>query len=102
MPQSRSAVSTKGTSARRAAEYREALLNAIRPDDVRAIVAAVVKRAKNGDLSAAKLILDRVCGSEALPDWPSESAIRQGEWLESLAPASWSQSSAPWPESPAS
>jgi hypothetical protein len=75
---------TKGSSARRAIEFREALLSGIKPGDVREIIRVLVQRAKKGDIAAAKLVLDRVCGSESLADWPSDNVVRRTEIFEEL------------------
>jgi len=48
--------------ARRVAQLRKLMLEAVSEDDVRAIIAALVKRAKAGDLSAAREILNRLVG----------------------------------------
>jgi len=44
------------------AELREALLGAVTPDDLAAIVHALVARAKSGDVAAAREVLDRCLG----------------------------------------
>ena len=46
----------------RASELRKAFQEAITPEDIQAIATALVKSAKDGDIAAAKLILDRCCG----------------------------------------
>ena len=47
---------------KRVAELRSALLDAISPEDVRAIVEQLVQKAKGGDLAAAREVLDRCLG----------------------------------------
>ena len=44
----------------RAADLRRAFVEAITPEDIQAIAAALVKSAKDGDIAAAKLVLDRL------------------------------------------
>ncbi|HEX8911756.1 MAG TPA: hypothetical protein VF796_05310 [Humisphaera sp.] len=48
--------------ARRAAELRAAMLAAVAPEDVAAIVRGLVDRARAGDTAAAKEVLDRTLG----------------------------------------
>ena len=48
--------------ARRVAELRQAVLDAVGPEDVKAVVAALLVLAKAGDVPAAKLVLDRALG----------------------------------------
>lgn len=54
--------------ARRTAELRRTLLGAVSDDDLRAIVAKLVERAKTGDMAAIREVLDRLIGK------PGESA----------------------------
>lgn len=64
----------------RALEFREAFLERVTTDDVAEISAALLKRAKEGDLAAARIILDRLLGSTPVGDWESRSHV------EMLAP----------------
>ncbi len=48
--------------ARRVAKLRTVLLDAVTEDDLRDIVRAMVERAKNGDMAAAREILARLVG----------------------------------------
>jgi len=48
--------------AKRVAALRAALLQAITPADVRAIIRKLIKQAKTGDLAAAKEVFDRAVG----------------------------------------
>lgn len=48
--------------AQRVAQLRGLMLDAVTEDDLRVIVAAVVDKAKAGDLAAAGFVLDRVLG----------------------------------------
>jgi len=65
------------TPPRRALTYRTAFMESITEADVRQIVTAVLARAREGDLAAARLILDRVCGSQAIADWPTKAAVEE-------------------------
>ncbi|MBL8880211.1 MAG: hypothetical protein JNG88_13920 [Phycisphaerales bacterium] len=47
---------------RRVAELRAKMLERVTPDDVSAVVEALVNKAKAGDTAAIKLLLDRVFG----------------------------------------
>lgn len=48
--------------ARRVGELRAALLDAVTPADVRAMVEALVSKARSGDVLAIRVLLDRVFG----------------------------------------
>ena len=48
--------------AKKVAQLRAALLSAITPADVRAIIKKLVKQARSGDLAAAKEVFDRAVG----------------------------------------
>lgn len=50
----------------RVAELRAALLDAVTPDDLTAIIRRLVEAAKAGDVAAAKLVLDRLFGREPI------------------------------------
>lgn len=50
---------------RQVAELRRVILEAVTPDDLRAIIAALVKKAKAGDITAAREVLDRCFGKPA-------------------------------------
>lgn len=52
----------KCSRGRKVTELRRALLDAVTPEDIKAIVAAVVEKAKQGDLQAISLLLDRCIG----------------------------------------
>jgi hypothetical protein len=49
-------------NARRVGQWKRALTMAITPADIRAVVKKMIERALKGDVSAAKLILDRALG----------------------------------------
>ena len=64
-----------------AARFREALLRGVTVEDIEAIVKALVKRAKGGDIPACKEILDRLLGRAPLAvalemTNPNEQVIR--------------------------
>ena len=52
----------KCSRGRKVTELRRALLDAVTPEDIKEIVAAVVEKAKAGDLQAISLLLDRCIG----------------------------------------
>ena len=49
-------------SAAAVARNRQALLEAVEPAQLRAIVLTLVQQALDGDVAAARLVLDRLCG----------------------------------------
>jgi hypothetical protein len=51
------------------AELREKMLDRVTPDDIAAVVEALVGKAKNGDTAAIKLLFDRVFGRVADHDF---------------------------------
>jgi len=51
--------------ARRTAKLRQAMLEALMPDDLRAILAQMVEAAKQGDVAAARLVLAYGVGKPA-------------------------------------
>lgn len=54
--------------AAKVARLRASLVAAVKPKDLRDVIAALVTAAKAGDTQAAKLLLDRVCGPAASLD----------------------------------
>lgn len=68
------------------AQMRQAMFEALGPDDVRAIVSGLVDKAKKGDLAAARMVLNYAVGSATvnvknavitnapLPGGPSQGA----------------------------
>ncbi len=62
--------------ARRVAQIRSIILEAVSEEDLRAIVAALVQRAKEGDIAATRELLDRLAGK------PAQMADPQREELE--------------------
>ena len=63
-------------------KLRRAMLEAVTPDDIREIISVLVGLAKAGDLTAAKIVLDRVLGSPV----PIDLIVRLDE-LERFADA---------------
>jgi hypothetical protein len=53
--------------AKRVAWLRQALLDAVSADDIRAIVMILVARAKDGDMAAIRELLDRLIGKASPP-----------------------------------
>lgn len=47
---------------RRVAQLRAAMLDAVTPEDVRAVLVALVAKAKRGDVAATRVLLDRLFG----------------------------------------
>lgn len=48
--------------ARRVAQLRAAMLEAVSEEDLKAVVSAMVKAARGGDVQAARVLLDRLLG----------------------------------------
>jgi pyruvate-formate lyase-activating enzyme len=48
--------------AKRVAEFREAIMDAVSTADLKAVAKALVRRAKEGDIAAARELFDRVLG----------------------------------------
>jgi hypothetical protein len=48
--------------ARRVGELRSALLEAVTPADLKAVVRALIKKAKGGDVPAAREVIERTLG----------------------------------------
>jgi hypothetical protein len=70
--------------ARRALACREGFLGSVTPDDVREISTAIVRRAKDGDLAAAKFVLERLIGTAPVAEWPTAAAVRRDIVLDEL------------------
>lgn len=66
-------------SARRAQRLRTALLAAVKPGDIRDVVASLITKAKSGDVPSAKLLLDRCLGKTTLPDAIEKPVADAGE-----------------------
>ena len=49
-------------------EHRAALVNAVTPDDIRAVARMLVDRALEGDVGAAKLLFERLLGAPVAAD----------------------------------
>ena len=56
------------------AKLRSAMLSAVTEDDVKAVVGKLVALAKGGDVTAIKLLLDRVCGKVVAVEEPPASS----------------------------
>jgi hypothetical protein len=71
-PRGRFSVGNKAATgnphAKRVAELRAALLDAVETDDVRAVVASLLKSAKEGDVAACRELLDRCVGKAVAMD----------------------------------
>jgi ribosomal protein L17 len=50
------------------ATFRSAIIDAVTEDDVREVVEAVVAEAKGGNLTAARILLDRLLGPPVAAD----------------------------------
>lgn len=53
--------------AKRTAEYRKAMMEAVTPEDVRGAIRALVLAARDGDVVAIKELLDRTVGKVTQP-----------------------------------
>ena len=53
--------------AKRVAQLRSMILEAVTEEDLRAVVVALIKKAKGGDVMAARELLDRLVGKSAAP-----------------------------------
>ena len=49
-------------------KLRTALLNAVTEDDIREIIGALVEKAKEGNIAAARVLFDRTLGKPLEPD----------------------------------
>lgn len=76
-----------GGGAGRMARFRRVVLESVHDDDLRAVVRELVRMAKDGDLVAAALLLDRCCGKPSPPLPPEDNrlgailAIERQRWL---------------------
>lgn len=61
-PGNQAAKGRSNPHAARVAELRSALLEAVTPDDVREVVASLKAQALDGNVQAARVLLDRVLG----------------------------------------
>ena len=61
---------------------RSALLDAITPDDMRAIVAALIEKARSGDVHAASVLFDRVLGKPLEVDIIDRIEALEAQFLE--------------------
>ena len=60
-------------------KYTKAVYSAIKPEDLKEVVAAIIKSAKRGDMRAAKLVLDYTIGT---PVQKTEITGRDGGQIE--------------------
>jgi hypothetical protein len=67
-PGNRAARGRRANIAERTAELRDAMSGAVTPDDLRAIVGALLTEARNGNTRAAALLLDRLLGPAVAAD----------------------------------
>ena len=65
--------------AKRTQRLRTALLSACRPADIKAVVEALIEKAKSGDVPSAKLLLDRCLGKTTPPAECPESPKPEAE-----------------------
>ena len=65
---------------RRVAQLRAALISAVSDDDIKEIIQTIVAKAKNGELSACKILFEHVIG-RALPAPDPDRAELEGEEL---------------------
>jgi hypothetical protein len=63
---------------------RDAFVSGISPEDLAAVAQALIGRAKQGDVQAARLVLDRFVGTQTLAEWPNSIEIERGDILDSL------------------
>ncbi len=69
----------------RAVDFREAFLRGVTPEDVQEIGEKLLSMAKAGDIRAASLVLDRVLGKDAVPEWNGrESATKHAIMMDSF------------------
>ena len=54
--------------AKRVGQLRSALLEAVTADDLQAVITAIVQKAKEGDIAAARILLDRCLGPPIAAD----------------------------------
>ena len=76
-------------NARRTALLKSTLVNAVSEEDLRAVVRALVKRAKRGDIQAAKLLFDRLLGkpgvlTETEPEQEDETSFCMSDVIRGL------------------
>jgi hypothetical protein len=59
-------------------ELRQALVESVSEDDIREVVQALIRKAKSGDVAAAREVLDRCCGRTPL----AVSESRDIDWSD--------------------
>ncbi len=63
--------------ARRVARIKSLIVDAVSDDDLRAVVAMLVERAKGGDVAAAREILNRLVGRPAAATDPEQRELEE-------------------------
>lgn len=66
---------------RRAFTFQTAFLAGIRAEDIEEAAAALLKKAKDGDVAAARVLFDRCLGVKPVAQWRSEADVRRAESL---------------------
>lgn len=59
-------------------KLRSALLNAVTEDDLKIVVGKLIERAREGDIAATKLLLDRTCGKSFVDRLPNPKPPASG------------------------
>ena len=75
--------------AKRVSELKSTVVNAVTEADLRDVVRALIKKAKGGDISAAKLLFDRLLGkpgvlTEAEPEQEGEAKFNMSDVIRGL------------------
>lgn len=63
--------------AKRVAQFRSTIMEAVSQEDLKSIVEALVKQAKDGDIQSTKLLLSYIIGSIPQPVNPDEIEIEE-------------------------
>ena len=81
----RAPVENVGSPRLRAVEFQQAFLQGVTPEDVKAIAETLLERAKCGDIQAARLVLERLIGSQPVRAWDSfDKAKRDAMMFDSF------------------
>ena len=72
-------IGTGNPHAKQVARLRSALLDAVTPDDMRAIISALIEKAKTGDVHAASVLFERVLGKPLEVDILARIEALEGE-----------------------
>jgi hypothetical protein len=84
---------------RKSAALRAAIMAAVTEQDIREVVAALVTRAKDGNVAAARILLSYTVGRPTEADRPEPAAVAQ--FLERLVPGQTASPPPPCPDTPA-